>query len=172
MVDKETETKPETKTETQPQPETESKSAPVNPRVAIREARQRRLKLISSSKSATIKVFAANEALRGVLRHPATGIRFRELDQPVEWPNDSFTQRRIKEGSVLTEASSSGEAAEEDESLNARQQSAARYGKQTVAAKKQERSAERPEIGARPPHPEHQPEQQPDQPQPEHQPAA
>jgi hypothetical protein len=76
---------------------------PVNPRDAIREQRQRRLRVINSGKTPTIKVYAANETMRGALRHPS-GARFRtKIDQPVEWPNDTFTSRRIKEGSVRTE---------------------------------------------------------------------
>lgn len=73
----------------------------------------------------TIKVFAANETLRGALRH-ANGTRFRsKLDQGVDWPNDSFTTRRLAEGSVLTEASSGGAEAKPDPTKNVREQSAA-----------------------------------------------
>lgn len=120
MVDIRTETKPQ-------------HGKPANPRDAIRAARQRRLRLIQNGKPATIRVFAANEHLQEVLRHPTNNIRFRgELAQGVEWPNDSFTQRRIAEGSVLTDGPGSGVPAEDDESLNPRQQSAVRYGKQAI----------------------------------------
>jgi hypothetical protein len=110
-----------------------TQTKPVNPRDAIRDAREkRRLRLIANDKPATVKVWAANEDMRDVLRHPATGTRFREtLDHAVEWPNDSFTARRIKDGSVRTDGPGSGEQAAPDESLNPRQQSAAR----TAAAK-------------------------------------
>ena len=120
MVDIRTETKPQ-------------HGKPANPRDAIRAARQRRLRLIQNGKPATIRVFAANEALQEVLRHPTNNIRFRgALAQGVEWPNDSFTQRRIKEGSVLTEAPGSSEPIADNESLNPRQQSLARYGRQAL----------------------------------------
>jgi hypothetical protein len=77
----------------------------------------------------TIKVWAANETLREVLRHPKGG-RFRDtIDQPVEWPNDSFTTRRIADGSVRTDGPGSGDQAPDDPSLNAREQSAARKAK-------------------------------------------
>jgi hypothetical protein len=117
MVDVKTETKPNGN----------GNSKPVNPRDAIREKRQRRLRLVAAGKNATIKVYAANDAMREVLRHPSGLIRFRDtLDQGVEWPNDSFTRRRIAEGSVLTSPSTAGEAPPVDESLNPREQSAAR----------------------------------------------
>lgn len=122
-----------------------SNAKPVNPRQAIREARQRRLKLITSGqgKATTIKVYPANDAMREVLRHPGRGIRFRDnLDQGVEWPNDSFTQRRIAEGSILTEPATSGEYVAPDKSLNPREQSAARK----VQTTKQEKSEEKAEA--------------------------
>jgi hypothetical protein len=115
-------------------------SEPVNPRTAIREARQRRLKLIAGDRPTTIKVYAVNETMRGVLRH-SNGTRFREaLDQGVEWPNDSFTARRIADGSVRTDGPGSGEEAEVDETLNPRQQSAARKAEQKVEEHKEEPS--------------------------------
>ena len=67
---------------------------PVNPRDAIREARQRRMRLVSGGKPQPIKVYAANEDMRAVLRHPGSGIRFRDkIDQGVEWPNDRVLPR-------------------------------------------------------------------------------
>jgi hypothetical protein len=111
------------------------KAKVVNPRTAIREARARRMRLVSGGKPQTIKVYAANEDMRAVLRHPS-GIRFREtLDQPVEWPNDSFTARRIAEGAVRTDGAGSAESAEVDESLNPRQQAAAFKAQGTKGSK-------------------------------------
>jgi hypothetical protein len=108
-------------------------SKPVNPRQAIREARQRRLRVITAGKASTIKVYAANDVMREVLRHPGSGTRFRDtLEQPVEWPNDSFTARRIADGSVRTDGPGSGEPVADNESLNPRQQSAARYGRSAI----------------------------------------
>lgn len=126
-----------------------SNAKPVNPRQAIREARQRRLKLITGNKgkASTIKVYAANDAMREVLRHPSGrgGIRFREkLDQGVEWPNDSFTARRIAEGSVRTDGPGSAEYVEPDESLNPREQSAARKAQNAKAAKTDEATEQEP----------------------------
>jgi hypothetical protein len=126
------------KTETKINHENETKA--VNPRTAIREARQRRLKLIAGDRPTTVKVFAVNETMRGVLRH-SNGTRFREaLDEGVEWPNDSFTARRIADGSVRTDGPGSGEEAEVDETLNPRQQSAARKAEQKVEEHKEEPS--------------------------------
>lgn len=114
-----------------------------NPRDAIREARQRRLRLVSTA-PATVKVYAANETLREVLRHPS-GTRFRdEIGEAVEWPNDTFTKRRIKEGAVLTDGPGSGEMAEPDESLNVREHAAARKPKPKEEPKNGSKSAPRP----------------------------
>ena len=148
MVDMKTETKPQTH---------QHEEKRVNPRDAIRESRQRRLKLIAGNKPKTIKVYAANEDMRAVLRH-GTGVRFRDkLDQAVEWPNDSFTARRIADGSVRTDGPGSGDQEAPDESLNPRQQSAARSGQQKVEQHKEEHSRN---GGSKPkpqpePHPSH-----------------
>jgi hypothetical protein len=107
----------------------QNNQTPVDPRAKLREARQRRLRVVAEGRSATIKVWAANETMREVLRH-ANGTRFRDtIDQAVEWPNDSFTARRIADGSVRTDGPGSGDAAPDDPSLNAREQAAARRGK-------------------------------------------
>ena len=84
----------------------------------------------------TIKVFAANETLRGALRH-ANGTRFQsKIDQGVEWPNDSFTTRRLAEGSVLTEAPSGGAAeAKPDPTKNVREQAEANKPKKKAEGK-------------------------------------
>jgi hypothetical protein len=98
--------------------------SPENPRKAIREARAARLRVIEGPPR-TVKVYAANEALRGSLRH-ANGTRFRSsLDQAAEWPNDSFTARRIADGSVLLDGPGTAERAEPDPNQNARQHAAA-----------------------------------------------
>lgn len=125
-----------------------TQTKPVNPRTAIREARQRRLRVVSNGKAATIKVYAANETMREVLRH-ANGTRFRDtLDQGVEWPNDSFTARRIADGSVRTDEPGSGEQAPPDESLNPRQQAAARKAKDTKETSKSAASKPQPQPAA------------------------
>ena len=108
---------------------TKTQTKPADPRATLREARKRRLRLIAGDRPATVKVFAANETLREVLRHP-NGVRFREdIGQGVEWPNDSFTARRIADGSVRTGGPGSGDAAPDDETLNAREQAAMRKPK-------------------------------------------
>jgi hypothetical protein len=112
-----------------------------DPRASRREARQRRLRLVAGGRPAAIKVWAANEDMREVLRHP-NGIRFRDtLDQAVEWPNDSFTVRRIAEGSVRIDGPGSGEQAPLDETLNPREQSAAR---KVANGSKEEKEASKP----------------------------
>jgi hypothetical protein len=53
-----------------------------------------------------MKVWLCNEALRGVLRHPGAGPF--PTEGPADWPDDSFTYRRIKDGDVSTEESKAG----------------------------------------------------------------
>lgn len=125
---------------------------PENPRKAIREAREARMRVIVGPPK-TVTVYAATEALRASLRH-ATGTRFREtLDQGVEWPNDSFTARRIADGSVLTEPPKGGEPAAPDPAKNPRE------------------NAERSQPKSDDPQPQPQPDEtqqpQPDEPQPQ-----
>ena len=119
----------EMKTETKP-----VEKQAENPRKAIQERRDRRLRLIKGNQQEVVKVYAANEGLHDALRHPANGMRFSgSIDQGVTWPNDSFTKRRIADGSVRTDGPGSGEMEEPDESLNAREQAAARAPKKDSA---------------------------------------
>lgn len=113
-----------------------------NPRDAIHAARARRLQLIQSKlPSPTIKVFAANEDMREFLRHPSGG-RFRDtLDQGVDWPNDSFTARRIAEGAVRTDGPGAAEPATVDESLNVREQAEALRPKSAEQPKPEAKAA-------------------------------
>jgi hypothetical protein len=48
-----------------------------------------------------MKVKAKNDDIRKILKHP-TGGAFRE-DGTAEWPDDSFTHRRITDGDVTAE---------------------------------------------------------------------
>lgn len=48
-----------------------------------------------------MKVFPKNDQVRKLLKHPvAKGFR---AEGPAEWPDDSFTARRIADGDVTTE---------------------------------------------------------------------
>ena len=149
------------KTNTQPVEAEASQSAA---RCHSRDPGQRRLKLIAGDQPKTIKVFAANEDMRAVLRHPnrGGGIRFRDtLDQGVEWPNDSYTQRRIADGSVRIDGPASGEDLPPvDESLNPRQQSAARKAQTTKA----EDASSKPPKNGKAAKSQHQPQPEPHHP--------
>ena len=73
------------------------------------------------------------------MRHPS-GVRFRDdINEAVEWPNDSFTARRIADGSVSTEKGAAGTQAkpEDQEKMNAREIAAARKPKKEEPTKKQ-----------------------------------
>ena len=49
-----------------------------------------------------MKVFAKNDDVKRLITHPQGNIAFRE-DGSAEWPDDSFTHRRIMDGDVTTE---------------------------------------------------------------------
>jgi hypothetical protein len=49
----------------------------------------------------TIRVWAADEARRKLLRHP-TGAAFANHPAGTEWPEDQFTYRRINDGDIVT----------------------------------------------------------------------
>jgi hypothetical protein len=112
-----------------PMPEMKITTANGNPRQVIRDARMDRMRRINDGRPATVKVYAANADMQRVLRH-ANGTRFRaDLGEPVEWPNDTFTARRIAEGSVRIDGAASGDAAAPDPKLSPRAQAAARKPK-------------------------------------------
>jgi hypothetical protein len=107
-----------------------------NPRDAIREARAARLKLVQGDlPPATVKVYAADETMRAILRHPS-GVGFRDsIGEAMEWPNDSFTASRIADGDIRTDGPGSGERAKPDDSKNVREQAEARLTGKAKAAK-------------------------------------
>jgi hypothetical protein len=109
-----------------------------NPRKAIREARAARLKVIEGPPK-TMKVYPANDTVRAIMRH-ANGMPF-PTNGAAEWPIDSFTHRRIAEGSVSTEEGAGGEYAEPDQSKNPREQAAANKPKKEERNDKAEAKA-------------------------------
>jgi hypothetical protein len=48
-----------------------------------------------------MQVFPKNDDVRRVLAHPIAG-KFR-AEGPAEWPDDTFTSRRIKDGDIYPE---------------------------------------------------------------------
>jgi hypothetical protein len=70
------------------------------------ERKKRRLARIALVKSQTqtprVRVVPKNDELRKVLKHPTTGMAFRESGS-VEWPHDTFTKRRIRDGDITIE---------------------------------------------------------------------
>lgn len=49
-----------------------------------------------------MNVWPRNDDIRRLIKHPS-GALFRK-DGPSDWPNDSYTARRIADGDVTTEA--------------------------------------------------------------------
>ena len=54
---------------------------------------------IGSYKRPGVRVVPRDDDMRRLLKHMPSGIGFRS-EGSVEWPDDVFTQRRLKEGSV------------------------------------------------------------------------
>jgi hypothetical protein len=49
----------------------------------------------------TVRVTPKNDTLRKLLKHPKAG-GFRK-EAPADWPDDSFTKRRIRDGDITVE---------------------------------------------------------------------
>jgi hypothetical protein len=73
-----------------------------DPRATRNAWKQARLEAIRKSMEIPrVRVTPASEEIRRALRHPR-GMPFRETGS-VEWPLDTFTQKRINEGSITIE---------------------------------------------------------------------
>jgi hypothetical protein len=51
-----------------------------------------------------MRVWAANEDMVKLLKHPISKVGFVDLNTGVNWPQDTFTTRRIRDGDVKTSA--------------------------------------------------------------------
>jgi hypothetical protein len=72
-----------------------------NPRNATRKRRLQVLKDARGDRS-SIRVVPRDDKIRAVLKHQPSGIAFRK-EGGAAWPNDRFTQRRLRDGSVKLE---------------------------------------------------------------------
>lgn len=68
-------------------------------RLQRREARMKRVK--DAREPRKVRVTPTRESLRAILKHPNAGA-FRSSGS-LEWPYDSFTRRRIRDGDVTVE---------------------------------------------------------------------
>ena len=50
-----------------------------------------------------MKVWAKDEQMAKLLRHPVGNVGFLNVETAAHWPDDSFTTRRIADGDVVTE---------------------------------------------------------------------
>lgn len=62
----------------------------------MRARGERRLRAIETP---TVEVTPKNDDIRKYLYHPLTKIRFPEQG-PARWPDDTFTQRRVRDGDI------------------------------------------------------------------------
>jgi hypothetical protein len=60
-----------------------------------------------------IRVVPANDDMRRLLKHPLTG-HFR-AEGGLEWPNDTFTFKRLRDGNIIRESEVKAKANREDE---------------------------------------------------------
>jgi hypothetical protein len=51
-----------------------------------------------------VKVYAANEDMARLLKHPVTKVGFTGMGAAANWPDDTFTKRRIRDGDITLEA--------------------------------------------------------------------
>src|SRR4051812_548295 len=76
----------------------------MSPREKLRMERMARMR--RDQNVARVRVVPRDDEMRSLLAHPVGGIGFLPTGS-VEWPNDSFTQRRIEDGSVTLESNES-----------------------------------------------------------------
>jgi hypothetical protein len=51
-----------------------------------------------------MQVWAKNEEIRKILKHPIAGGFGPDLSHPTEWPDDQFTTRRLRDGDISLSA--------------------------------------------------------------------
>jgi hypothetical protein len=66
------------------------------------ERKERMRNIAEGAAPAKVRVTPTRPELRKVLRHPANNIPFGSSGS-VEWPNDQFTKRRVRDGDVTIE---------------------------------------------------------------------
>ena len=79
---------------------TEQQAAP-NERTRRLTERRERMKALTP-RVLRVRVEPTSDAFRKALRHPLTGMKFPETGS-AEWPLDSFTKRRLKDGCIQGE---------------------------------------------------------------------
>lgn len=62
-------------------------------------------------------VYAANEVMVKSLKHPISKMGFTDMSVGVNWPDDTFTHRRIRDGDVTTEAPQKSTTKQEAQSV-------------------------------------------------------
>jgi hypothetical protein len=83
-------------------PDTSSPRPEENPALKLRGLRRKARMAASARPRRGVRVAPANDNMRRVLKHP-TGARFPATGS-AEWPDDRFTRRRIREGSIVVVA--------------------------------------------------------------------
>ena len=87
--------------------------ADVRAELARREQakRDRAKKIAEGTDVPRVRVLPKNDDVRRTMAHGATGARFPQGGGSVEWPDDQFTKRRVRDGDVIIEQAQSPEQA-------------------------------------------------------------
>jgi hypothetical protein len=110
------------------------------------------------TKQPGVRVVPANDDMRRLLRHPKAG-RFRS-EGGLEWPNDTFTKKRLRDGDVKLESEAKAESAKAESAAKAESEAAS---KKPHAPSHSSHAAPHSSQAA---HPQHAPQQH--APQPRH----
>lgn len=51
-----------------------------------------------------VRVLPKDETMAKLLKHPVNKVGFRDANTAANWPDDSFTKRRIRDGDVTLES--------------------------------------------------------------------
>lgn len=87
---------------------------------ARQKARAERLRVVAGNQTAaTVKVFACSPEIHAVLRHPSAGRMRGDFGTATEWPHDSFTHRRLLDGTLSLDQAK--QPAQPDETIGPRQ---------------------------------------------------
>jgi hypothetical protein len=63
-----------------------------------------------------VRVLPRSDQIRRYIKHPKTRVGF-PAEGSAEWPNDTFTKRRVRDGDVTIEAVEAGPQAQEQKAL-------------------------------------------------------
>ena len=85
-----------------------------------------------------LRVVPRNDAMLRLLRHPKAG-KFRSTGAAMEWPDDKFTRKRLRDGDIKLESEAQPQAEQQPAAAAVEQQ--AENGEEQAATEQQARGA-------------------------------